>query len=150
MLSIYKYIWPCLEYCLHVWGCTSSIYLLDRVESKTFHLINAHYLTSQLPSLMLRSDVAYLSLLLDYCVAGPKNWGRNTKLSSSSNIFFVEVGHPHIGWYSSCFFPYTCNMWNYLPSSVFPFFYNLSSFKCRVYKHLGGIDWIFFYRFLII
>merc|ERR1711984_31769 len=60
---IYKgLIRPCLEYCSHVWGGSSSTYLLDRVESKAFRLINAPHLTSQLPSLKLRRGVASLSL----------------------------------------------------------------------------------------
>merc|ERR1712120_54002 len=48
LLRIYKgLIRPRLEYCSHVWGGSSSTYLLDRVESKAFRLINAPHLTSQ-------------------------------------------------------------------------------------------------------
>ena len=148
LLRIYKgLIRPCLEYCSHVWGGSSSTYLLDRVESKAFRLINAPLLTSQLPSLKLRRDVASLSLFyryyfgrcsdeLYYCIPGPKNWGRNTRLATASHEFCVEVGNPRIDRYGACFFPYTANLWNSLPPSVFPSSYNLSSFKSRVYKHL--------------
>ena len=59
--------------------------------------------------------------------------GRNTRLASSS--------HPRIDRYNFCFFPYTANLWNSLSSSVFPSYYNLSSFKFRVYRHLRGIYW---------
>ena len=132
-------------------GGSSSTYLLDRVESKAFRLINAPHLTSQLPSLKLRRDVASLSLFyryyfgrcseeLNYCVPGPKNWGRNTRLAASSHEFCVEVRNPRIDRFGSCFFPYTGNLWNSLPPSTFPPSYNLSSFKCRVYRHLRAMN----------
>merc|ERR1712212_1258368 len=152
LLRIYKgLIRPCLEYCSHVWGGSSSTYLLDRVESKAFRLINAPLLTSQLPSLKLRRDVASLSLFyryyfgrcsdeLYYCVPGPKNWSRNTRLATASHEFCVEVGNSRIDRYGACFFPYTGKLWNSLPPSVFPSSYNLSSFKSRVYKHLRDIE----------
>ena len=49
-------------------GGSSSTYLLDRVESKAFRLLDAPLLTSQLPSLKLRRDVASLSLFYRYIV----------------------------------------------------------------------------------
>ena len=48
-------ILPYLEYCSHVWGTLFFTKPLDRVESKICCLINAPKLTSQLPSLKLRS-----------------------------------------------------------------------------------------------
>ena len=133
--------------------CGGIIFYLSPwpVDSRAFRLINAPLLTSQLPSLKLRRDVASLSLFyryyfgrcsdeLYYCVPGPKNWGRNTRLASASHEFCVEVGNPRIDRYGACFFPYTANLWNSLPPSVFPSSYNLSSFKSRVYKHLMD-DW---------
>ena len=152
LLRIYKgLIRPCLEYCSHVWGGSSSTYLLDRVESKAFRLINAP-LTSQLPPLKLRRDVASLSLFyryyfgrcseeLNYCVPGPKNWGRNTRLAASSHEYCVEVCDPRIDRYGSCFFPFTANLWNSLPPSTFPPSYDLSSFKSQVYRHLRDINY---------
>ena len=132
-------------------GGSSSTYLLDRVESKAFRLINAPHLTSQLPSLKLRRNVASLSIFykyyfgrcseeLSYCVTGPKNWGCNTRLAASSHEFCVEVGNSRIDRCDSCFFPHSGNLWNSVTSSVFPSSYILSSFKCRVYMHLRGID----------
>ena len=153
LLRIYKgLIRPCLEYCSHVWGGSSSTYLLDRVESKAFRLINAPHLTSQLPSLKLRRGVASLSLFyryyfgrcseeLNYCVPGPKNWGRYTRLAASSHEYCVEVCDPRIDRYGSCFFPFTGNLWNSLPPSTFPPSYDLSSFKSRVYRHLRDINY---------
>ena len=45
----------------------------------------------------------------------------------------------------SCYFPYTGNLWNSLPPSVFSSLYSLSSFNCWVYQHLTGINRVFFY-----
>ena len=91
-------------------GGSSSTYLLDRVESEAFRLINAPHLTSQLPPLKLRRDFTSLSLFyryhfgrcseeLNYCVPGPKNWGRSTRLAASSDEFYVEVCNPCIDRY---------------------------------------------------
>ena len=102
-----------------------STYLLDRVESEAFRLINAPHLASQLLSLKLRRGVASFSLFfryyfgrsseeLNYCVAGPKYWGRNTRRAASSHEYCVEVCNPRIVRYGSCFFPYTDNLWNSL------------------------------------
>ena len=115
-----------VEYYSDVWGRLTSTYLLDRVESNTFQLINALHLTSQLPYLRLHRDFLSLSLFykyyfgrcseeLSYCVPSSKNWGCNTRLASSSHELYVEVGHPRIDRFKSCFFPYIDNLWNSLP-----------------------------------
>ena len=78
---------------------------------------------------------------LSYCVPGPKNWRRCTRLAASSHEYCVEVCDPRIDRYGSCFFPFTGNLWNSLPPSTFPPSYDLSSFKSRVYRHLRGINY---------
>jgi hypothetical protein len=52
---------PCMEYCCHIWGGSSSCLILDRVQSKAFRLISSS-LTDTIPSLSHRRDVASLSL----------------------------------------------------------------------------------------
>ena len=152
LLQIWKgLIRPCLEYCSHVWGGSSSTHLLDRVESKAYRLIGSPTLTSSIPSLSLRRDVASLSLFYRYyfgqcsdeltaCVPPPKVWRRGTRLAASSHPYCVDVGNQRIGRYSTSFFPSTSKLWNSLPSNVFPASYNLSSFKCRVFRHLRAVD----------
>ena len=67
MLKLYVgLIRPCLEYCSHVWGGSSSACILDRVESKAFRLINNKDLTDPLDPLPLRRKVASLSLFYRY------------------------------------------------------------------------------------
>merc|ERR1712030_25780 len=148
LLRIYKgLIRPCLEYCSHVWGGSSSTHLLDRVESKAYRLINSPTVTANIPSLSLRRNVVSLSLFYRYyfvrCsvelasrVPPTKLWHRGTRQASLSHAFCVDVGHRRIGRYDVSFFPSTSRLWNNLPPSVFPPSYNLSIFKKRVYTHL--------------
>ena len=152
LLQIWKgLIRPCLEYCSHVWGGSSSTRLLDRVESKAYRLIGSPTLTSSIPSLSLRRDVASLSLFYRYyfgrcsdelttCVPPPKVWRRGTRLAASSHAYCVDVGNQRIDRYTTSFFPSTSNLWNSLPPNVFPASYNLSSFKCRAFRHLRSMD----------
>ena len=76
--------------------------------------------------------------------------------SSFSHDICVQVGQPPIDRFntfakklSSFIFLYTGNMWNSLPPSIFSFSYSLSSFKCRVYRHLRCIALIEFFLFLV-
>ena len=67
LLKLYvSMIRPSLEYCSHVWGSSSSVYMLDRVESKALCLTNDPSLTSSLDPLSLRCKVAALSLFYRY------------------------------------------------------------------------------------
>ena len=107
-------------------------HLLDWVESKAFRLINAPNLTSPL---QLRRDVAFLFIFynyyfnccsedLGYCVPGPNNWWRNTRVASFSQEFCVEACHFRFDLENSCLFPHTVNLWNSFPSSIFSSSYN--------------------------
>ena len=150
LLQIYKgLIRPCMEYCSHIWGGSTSTYILDRVESKAIRLINEPTLTSSLDSLSLRRKVASLSLFYRYyfgrcsaelsdCVPPPLRRPRSTRQALASHKYCVELGNPRLGCYSGSFFPSTSRLWNSLPESIFPSHYNLSQFKRRVCQHLRG------------
>ena len=152
LLQVYKgLIRPRLEYCCHVWGGSPSTPILDRVESKAVRLINSPTLTNSLPSLKCRRDVASLALFYRYyfgqcsrelttCVPPARVWIRPTRRAQVSHPYCVDLGHPRIDRYAKSFFHSTGLLWNTLPSSDFPNSYNLSSFKCRVYRHLREID----------
>ena len=73
------------------------------------------------------------------------------KIGEAKHDLSVQVDHPRIDRCNSWFFPYTSNLWNYLPPSVFPSSsICLSCIKCRVYWHPKGIDWVsLFYRILV-
>ena len=138
---------PCLEYCSHIWGGSSSACILDRVELKAFRLINNKDLTDPLDPLPLRRKVASLSLFYRYyfghCsselkdrVPHPLPRPRCTRQAVASHKYCVELCNPRIERYSNCFFPTTSRLWNSLPSAVFPDSYNLSAFKRHVYHFL--------------
>ena len=152
LLRLYKgFIRPRLEYCSHIWGGSSSTYLLDRVESKAFRLIHSPTITSTLPSLSLRRNVASLSLFYRYyfgqcsrelaeCVPPPKVWPRHSRLAAASHQYCVETGCSRIVRSGTSFFPFTARLWNSLPASVFPSSYNLTTFKSQIYRHLLSKD----------
>ena len=138
---------PCLEYSSHIWGASPYTYLLDRIESKAFRLINDPVLTSALDPLSLRRKVASLSLFYRYyfghcsdelvgCIPSPLRRPRGTRQAASSHRYCVEIGNPRIDRYGDCFFHSTSLLWNSLPASVFPNSYNLSIFKRQVYRSL--------------
>ena len=140
---------PCLEYCSHIWGGSSSASVLDRIESKAIRLINDRNLTDPLDPLPLRRKVASLSLFYRYyfghCsselydrVPQPLPRPRCTRQAVASHRYSVELCNPRIERYSNCFFPTTSRLWNSLPADVFPDSYNLSAFKRQVYHFLKG------------
>ena len=55
-----------MEYCSHVWEGSTNTALLNRVESKAFHLINSPPLTDCLDYLRHRHNVASLSIFYRY------------------------------------------------------------------------------------
>ena len=67
LLQLYKgLIRPCIEYCSHIWGVSSSTYLPDRIEFKVIRLVNSTNVTSKLDPLKLRRKVGSLSLFFRY------------------------------------------------------------------------------------
>ena len=91
-----------LEYCWHIWGRSSSTYLLDRVWSKAKRLIDSPTLSSSLDPLSLRHDVASLALFYRYyhhhcsvelagCMPPPLRRPRNTRQATSSHKYCVKI-----------------------------------------------------------
>ena len=68
-LYLYKYtIWPCMEYCPHIWGGAPRSHrldLLDRMQKWVVRLVCSG-LSSDLQALSHRRDVASLSLFYKY------------------------------------------------------------------------------------
>ena len=96
-------IWPCMEYCCHVWACTPSCYLelLDKLQKwicRTFH----PSLAASLEPLAHRRNVASLSLFCRYyfgrcsselaqLVPLPYSQGRSTRYSDRFLSPFLDV-----------------------------------------------------------
>ena len=142
------FIHPCLEYCSHIRGSFPHASLLDRVESKTIHLIGDPSLTSTLDPLSLRRKVASLSLFYRYyfghcsdelaaCIPPPMARPRSTRQATFAHNYCVELSTARINRFSDGFFPSTSRLWNSLPSSVFPASFYLPSFKGRSITILG-------------
>ncbi|KAK3884497.1 hypothetical protein Pcinc_011235 [Petrolisthes cinctipes] len=148
LLSLYRgLICPCMEYGSHVWGGSTFTTLLDKVESKAFRLINSPPLTDSLQPLSLRRNVASLSLFYRYytghcsselsqCMLPPLRRACNTRQASHSHPFSVQLPNARVNRYSQSFIYTTGQLWNTLPSSIFPPYYDLCSFKRNVSRHL--------------
>ena len=148
LLSIYKsQIRPSLEYCSHVWGGApkSTLFLLDKVQSKAIRLINNPNLTKSLQPLSHRRLVGDLSVFYRYfhghcsqeirdIIPVPLRRVRTTRSSTHSHPFQVSLPTSRILFHKSSFIPRTCNLWNVLPSSCFPEACNLPSFKSKINK----------------
>ena len=141
------FIRPCLEYCSHIWGSSPYTSLLDRIESKAIRLIGDPSLTSTLDPLSLRRKVASLSLFYRYyfghcsdeltaCIPPPMARSCSTRQATFAHNYCVALSNARINRFSDGFFPSTSHLWNSLPSSVFPAYFNLPSFKWQVYRHL--------------
>ena len=139
---------PCMEYASHIWGSSTHTDLLDRVETRAFRLINSPALTRPLQSLSERRTVAALSLYYRYynkhCsselsdrLPPPLRRPRATRLATQSHPFCVQLSYPRLGLYMNSFMYTMSEVWNRLPSSVFPTTFDLPTFKRRVSGSVG-------------
>ncbi len=83
-----------MEYACHVWGGSTHIALLDRVESKAFRLIRSPPLTSCLVPLNSRHSVASLSISYRYfhayCSSDLANHATHPPTASLYTSFFTS------------------------------------------------------------
>ncbi len=148
LLTMYRgLVRPCMEYACHVWGGSTHMSLLDRVESKAFRLIRSLPRTSYLlVPLNSRRDVASLSISCRYfhancssvlanCMPPLLPRPRHTRLSSQAHSYTVLTPFARVNLYHDSFFPLTGELWNRLPASVFPPVYDLNAFKRGVSRH---------------
>jgi len=146
-------ICPCMEYCSHIWGGSSSSYLLDRIESKVIRLVNSTNVTSKLElcrivgslSLFYRYYFGFCSQELAACVPPPLARSRNTGQATTSHDYCVAIGNSRVGRYDVCFFPSTAKLWNSFPSHVFPNTYEFPIFKKQIYYFLKNSSTILFF-----
>ena len=121
--------------------------LLNKIESKTFRLIDSPLLTECLQRLTLGRNVAYLAIFyrsfhvncsseLANCMPPLFPRSHSTRFSVRSHLYSVHPPYARVNQYLHSFFPSTGKLWNSLPESVFPPSYELNSFKRGVPRHL--------------
>ena len=147
-LYLYKsIIWPCMEYCCHVWAGAPSCYLefLDELQKWICRIVGSSLATSLEP-LVHRQNVASLSLFYrDYfgslselaeLVTLPFSGGSSTCYSDWFHDFSVSIPRGYKDVYVNSFFPCTARPWNSLLIECFPLTYEPSGFKYRINRHL--------------
>src|ERR1700755_713486 len=138
---------PCVEYASHIWGGSTHTVILEKVQSKSFRLINYPALTNSLQSLSARRTVALLSLYYRYynghCsseisrrIPSPLKRARATCLSTQSHPFSNQLSDPRLNRYAQSYMYSTGKVWNTLPSSIFPTSNDLHTFKRRISGHV--------------
>ncbi|XP_065652776.1 uncharacterized protein LOC136080096 [Hydra vulgaris] len=115
-----------MEYCCHIWDRSSKDALspLDKVQKRNVNIVGPA-LTSNLQRLSHRRNVASLSLFYK-CYNG-----------HCSNVLASLIPSTKFHSYLFSFFPQTSVLWKLLPSSCFPDYYNLQSFKSSVNHYLA-------------
>ena len=141
-------IWPCMEYCCHVWAGTPSYYLelLDKLQKRICRT-DGHSLAASPEPLGHRRNVASLSLFYRYYFGrcSPElaelvplrySRGRPTRYSVRLHNFSVTIPRYYKDLYVNNFFPHTAGLWNSLPIECFSLTYGLSDFKSRINRYL--------------
>ena len=146
---LYKFtIWPCIEYCYHVWANVPSCYLelLDKLQKRICKTVGPS-LAASLEPLAHWRNVASLSLLnryyfgrcsseLSQLVPLPYSRGTSTRYSDRLHDFSLTIPRCYKDVYVNIFFSRTAGLWNSLPIECFSLTYNLSGFKFRINRHL--------------
>jgi len=150
VLKIYKAnIRPCIEYCSHVWGGSSSVWVLERVDRRARRLVNDRSLTdSELP-LQHRRDVAEQSIF--YRMFHGYSSGesgemippltvrvRRTRAAERAHQYTVDLPRCRVQRYARSFVPRAAHRWNDLAEEVFPENYDPKRFKVNVHNYNQG------------
>ena len=148
-LYLYKStIWPCMEYCCHVWAGAPSCYLelLDKLLKRICRTIGPS-LAASLEPLAHHRNVASLSHFYRYyfgrCSAElaqlvplPYSRGRSTHYSDRLHDLSVTIPRCYKDVYVNSFFPRTARLRNSLHIECFPLTYDLSGFKSRINRYI--------------
>ena len=104
-----------------VWFSSTHTALLNRVESKAFHLINSFPLPDCLDSLSHQRNVASLSIFYCYfhvdCSFEIANWMSppSRGLAAQDFLFLIHLSNARVNQYLHSFIPYTGKLWDFLP-----------------------------------
>jgi len=134
---------PGIEYCAHIWGGSSSTWMLEKVDRRAKRLIADHVISAGLQSLQHRRDVASLSIFYRYyhgfasleaiaLMPPPAPLRRVTRGLLRNHRFAVDPPRCRIERRHRSFIPRTAILWNRLPPDIFPDDYNMNAFKRRI------------------
>ena len=134
-MYVYIYLYMLSDECLRM--------KLRVTENRSFPFLHFCYMYIYMPlSHRLVGDLSiYYRYFNGHCsqeirdiIPVPLRRVRTTRSSTHSHPFQVSLPNPRTLSHKSSFIPRTCNLWNVLPSSCFPEFYNLPSFKSKINK----------------
>ena len=153
--EIYETLWPCMDYCWHVWDGAPSCYvdLLDKLQKRIWRTVGPS-LAACLESQAHCQNVASLSLFSRYyfgrCLSGlaelvplPYSQGRSTHYSYRLHDFSFGNPRCYRDVYVNSLFPRTARLLNSPPIECFPLTYDLSGFKSRINRHLLTVGYFF-------
>ena len=129
-LYLYKStMWPCMEYCCHVWAPAPSCYLelLDKLQKRICRTVGPSLAASLEP-------LAHRQL-----IPLPYSRGRSTRYSGRLHGFSVTIPRCYKDVYVNSFFPHTARLWNSLPTEFSPLTYDLSCYKSRISRYLLSV-----------
>jgi hypothetical protein len=144
LAGIYKSnIRPCLEYCSHIWGGSSSVWMLEKVDRRARRLIGDPMILGALQPLQHRSDVAALTILFRIyhgrCSAKllstlppRRRRGRLTRAGARNHDHSLTPLCSRIERFKRSFLPRTIETWNNLPEHVFPVDDDTTKFKKKL------------------
>ena len=148
-LYLYKStIWPCIEYCCHVWAGAPHCYLelLDKPQKQICRTVGPS-LAASLEPLAHCQNVVSLTLFYRYyfgrcsseltqLVPLCYSRRRSTCYSDRLHDFSITIPRCYKDVYVNSFFPSTATLWNCLPIECFPLTYDLCGFKSRINIYL--------------
>jgi hypothetical protein len=148
LLKIYRSgIRPCIEYASHVWGGSTSAWLLERVDRRARRLVRDLELTRELLPLAHRRSVADLTIFFkmfskitsieasSLIPAAPVR-GRRTRADDRSHHLTLTAPWCRIERYSCSFIPRATRLWNKLPVDFFAEPLTINVFKKKINAHL--------------
>ena len=128
-----------MEYDSPIWGGSTHVLSLDRVQRRVCRLVDA-----PVPqSLQYRRRVASLSLFYRYyngccstelanCLPPPLRRVCRTRQAVGAHAFAVHLSNPRLELRRNTFFCAVAPVWNELPFHVFPLTYDMGAFKRAV------------------
>jgi hypothetical protein len=134
---------PCLEYCSHIWGGSSSVWMLEKVDRRARRLIGDPIVLRSLQPLQHRRNVAALAIFfriyhgdcsneLHSALPPRLRRERPTRAGDTDHIHSLTPYNCRIERFKRSFLPRTLEAWNELPEHVVPIDNDATKFKKKL------------------